>query len=86
MPYIKNEDRKSYLLLTNQIETTKVQNSGHLNYLITLMLVNYLEHHGTTYNTVNDIVGTLNCASLEFYRRVGIPLENLKKSENGDVY
>jgi len=59
---------------------------GQLNYLFTTMLSQYLQLNGTSYQTINDIVGALEGAKLEFYRRVAVPYEDQKIKENGDVY
>ena len=42
--------------------------------------------HPLTYQTMNDIIGALEGAKLEFYRRVVVPYENDKIEQNGDVY
>lgn len=34
----------------------------------------------------NDFLGILECVKLEFYRRVGVPHEDIKCEENGDCY
>jgi len=31
-------------------------------------------------------MGTLDCASKEFYRKVAAPYENLKEQDNGGLY
>ena len=80
MPYIKQKDRDKILL--GHIDATP----GTLNYLITEICKNYLDAKGLSYATINDIVGALEGAKLEFYRRVAGPYENGKISENGDVY
>lgn len=77
MPYIKQEDRDSAF---------PPRNAGELNYVITLHLVRYLQDKGLSYQTLNDIMGALGGAKLEFYRRVVVPYEKTKISENGDVY
>jgi hypothetical protein len=41
---------------------------------------------GLSYQTINDIVGALEGAKLEFYRRVAVPYEDKKIIENGDVF
>jgi hypothetical protein len=48
--------------------------------------VDYLRKHGLSYHNINDILGALEGAKLEFYRRVAVPYENGKIQENGDVY
>ena len=36
--------------------------------------------------TIGDVVNAMECAKLEFYRRVAAPYEDTKIKENGDVY
>ena len=81
MPYIKQE-RKNYLATDGSWPA----NSGELNYCITKLIKDYWEFHGPAYQAINDIVGALEGAKLEFYRRVAIPYETEKIKTNGDVY
>lgn len=76
MPYIKQYKRD------NIIPT----NSGELNFHITKLCNNYIEDNGKSYDVFNEIIGVLECAKLEVYRRVVAPYEDQKKEENGDVY
>jgi hypothetical protein len=59
---------------------------GQLNYLISMLISQYLDDRGTSYQTLNDVIGALEGAKLEFYRRIAIPYEEEKLVENGDVY
>lgn len=86
MPYIANARREAYLGFENQVKPLRIDNSGELNYLITKLLITYLEEHGENYRIMNEIVGTVECAKAEFIRRKLIPLEEAKRSENGDVF
>lgn len=90
MPYIKQENRDRLNNLNdgilNLLSTISIQNSGELHYLIAELIDMYLTCHGENYNTINEIIGVLTCANLEFYRRVAAPYEDSKISENGDVY
>lgn len=61
-------------------------NVGDLNYLITKLLFTYWKWSSKNYQAVNDVLGAIEGAKLEFYRRVAVPYENQKISENGDVY
>ncbi len=61
-------------------------NAGELNYLVTRLIALYLKHRGTSYQTMNDIVGALDNAKDEFRRRIQHPYEDKKIAENGDVY
>jgi len=80
MPYIpeKNRDR------INRGQTPL--NVGELNYSISKLVKTYMKEEGLSYRTINDILGALEGAKLEFYRRVAVPYENSKLSENGDIY
>lgn len=60
--------------------------AGELNYVITRVLDDYLEVVGLRYSTLNEVVGVLECAKLELYRRIAAPYEDWKLAENGDVY
>jgi len=80
MPYIKSEQR------ININDGVLPMNAGELNYAITTMLIGYVQLKGLNYQTINDIVGAVEGAKLEFYRRVAAPYENVKIKENGDVY
>ncbi len=81
MPYIPR-------LRRNPLETglQNPSNVGELNFLLTTIVIEYLEYKKLSYNTINDIIGALEGAKLEFYRRVAIPYEDKKIDENGDVY
>jgi hypothetical protein len=46
----------------------------------------YLAQHGISYRVFNEIVGALECAKIETYRRQIANLEEMKKQENGDVF
>jgi hypothetical protein len=80
MPYIV-EERRAELDPMVHPETP-----GELNYCITMVVIDYLKSHKLSYGTINDIVGALDGAKMEFYRRVAIPYEDEKISTNGDVY
>jgi len=80
MPYIK-ADRRPEL---NQGECPK--NAGELNYILTKEIDRYRREHGDSYAVFNDIMGAIEGAKLEFYRRKVVPYENIKITENGDVY
>lgn len=62
------------------------ENPGELNYLITFLVRSYLDYKGEKYQTYNDIMGALEGAKLELYRRQVAPYENEKIKANGDVY
>jgi hypothetical protein len=80
MPYISQERRK--VLDTIPVATT----TGELNYVLTMSLIDYWKTRPQNYQTINDIIGALECAKLEFTRRIVVDYENQKALENGDVY
>ena len=60
--------------------------AGELNYALTVVCMEYLERKGMSYQAVNEIIGAMECAKMEFYRRVAAPDENRKCKDNGDVF
>jgi hypothetical protein len=62
------------------------QNAGELNYAVTNLVLGYIAQHGKNYQHINDVIGALEGAKLEFYRRLVGPYEDTKIAENGDVY
>ena len=79
MPYIK-QDRRIPLTMACP------QNAGELNYALTKMVLGYIQQHGPNYQHINDVVGAMEGAKLEFYRRLAASYEDTKMAENGDVY
>jgi hypothetical protein len=61
------------------------QSAGELNYLFFAAALHYLETHGTSYLTLNDIVGAYELSKQEFIRRVVAPYEDEAINRNGDV-
>jgi hypothetical protein len=81
MPYIDREAR-ARLEADGRPET-----AGELNYAITRLVDRYLvDKGGIRYAHLNEVVGALECAKLELYRRLAAPYEDEKMSESGDVY
>jgi broad-specificity NMP kinase len=97
MPYIKKEAREKFALTTkndlgDQIHIADPEdmarlckNSGELNYLITSIIHEYLSMEHESYSAYNEVIGVLECAKLELYRRKVSPYEDEKIKENGDV-
>ena len=86
MPYIKNYDKTKFGHMLAVLKAEAVpSNAGELNYLITVILHNYLLVNGGKYQQHNDILGVLSASSQEFYRRSTAIYEDLKAKENGDV-
>lgn len=80
MPYIKDDARLAIA------ETGVLQTPGELNYVFTSIAWNYILDNGLNYQNINDIMGALEGAKFELYRRIAAPYEDKKIIENGDVY
>lgn len=84
MPYIPpNETRNT---IDKILSLLPIGGVGVLNYIITRVCLAYIAQQGKGYRSINDVVGVLECAKLEFYRRLAAPYEDTKIIENGDVY
>lgn len=59
--------------------------TGKLNYVITKLCLDYLPD-APRYVDYNEVIGVLECAKLELYRRAVAPYEDKKCVENGEVY
>ena len=81
MPYITKK-RREQLKLMAYVSTP--QTPGELNYVITTIVHDYLNKR-RSYGLYNEVMGALECAKLELYRRHVAPYENEKIDENGDV-
>lgn len=79
MPYVL-QNRRVALELTRHAET-----QGELNYLLTLEMLDYLDRHGLSYDTLNEIVGAATLATQEFIRRIVNAYEDGKIVTNGDL-
>lgn len=80
MPYIVENARE-------QLDDGGLPNSaGELNYVISSIIDEYLSEYGKNYTNINEVIGVLECAKLELYRRVAAPYEDEKIDQNGDVY
>jgi len=84
MPYITQERREA--LFVGPEPDAEALNGGELNYMLTLVCLDYWKRMGQRYAQINDILGALEGAKLEFYRRVAVPFEERKREANGDVY
>jgi hypothetical protein len=81
MPYI-DQDRRRSLDQESEPET-----AGELNFVVTRLIDRYLgKRGGLSYARINEVIGVLECAKLEAYRRIAAPYEDTKMSESGDVY
>ena len=81
MPYIDLKDR------SRLAGGEAPGDAGQLNFAITRLIDDYLHRRGgVRYLHINEVIGVLECAKLELYRRIAAPYEDSKIAENGDVY
>jgi hypothetical protein len=81
MPYVDEEAR------VRLDKGAAPENAGELNYVITRRVDEYLvQKGGLRYANINEVIGVLECAKLELYRRIAVPYEDDKKDASGDVY
>ena len=81
MPYIDASDRADLEPHSGREAMTP----GELNYQITCLVDGYLAGN-LDYQALNDVLGALEGAKLEAYRRLAAPYEDKKMTINGDVY
>jgi hypothetical protein len=81
MPYINKKRREDFAGLSVQMNSP-----GELNFVLTLLLMQYVQDTGLNYQSICEVTGVLDNVSKEFYRRVAVPYEEKKILENGDVY
>ena len=85
MPYITKEDREYYIKTLAESKKAGISTAGDLNYLITKLCLQYLDECGECYKTHNEIMGVLESAKQEWYRRQVSPYEDTKIAVNGDM-
>lgn len=86
MPYVDNLSRQHLQPILDEIEKNSPETVGELNYIITKLCIQYYKSRSPSYAVFNGIVGALECAKMELYRRAIAEYENQKIKENGDVY
>lgn len=82
MPYIKPELRTG--LYPHSMEPAN--NAGELAYQIFCLLMDYFQGKPEKFQIHADIIGALEGAKLEWYRRETAPFEERKMLENEDVF
>lgn len=86
MPYITPERRQALAGQQADGDQLRTETPGELNYALTNLCIQHIMEQGLSYTAINEAIGALECAKLELYRRMAVPYENAKMSENGDVY
>ena len=83
MPYITEQERE---WLDKHFVDTPIRSEGQLNYVITKLAHLYVLRTGTlNYSIINEVLGAMEGAKLEFYRTVAAPYEDKKCEQNGRI-
>jgi hypothetical protein len=77
MPYITEQHRK-------ELEIRRPLRPGEITYEVYKLCKEYLGEH-FRYDDIAIVVGCLETAKMELYRRVAAPYEDKKLAQNGDV-
>ena len=85
MPYIKEEDRINFNEVELELSEAGVKTAGEVQYLIALIVKEYLSDKELRYQQLNDVMGALSGAQQEFYREVVAPYEDRCITKNGEI-
>ena len=87
MPYIHQRKRDKYDDAIKKLvgELIEYGDVGDLNYVITKLIHSMIERTALQYFTLNSLIGVLECAKLELYRKIAGPYEDKKRRENGPI-
>jgi hypothetical protein len=80
MPYLNSAIRASLE------DGRKALKGGELNYCISKLLNDFVQMKGLSYATINEAMGAIESAKLEFYRKVASDYEDGKEIDNGTVW
>jgi hypothetical protein len=96
MPYISITEQLNFAAITRAVRENRPMNAGELNYILTEVIIAYHTNPQNTakgkpsYKIMNDIVGALDGAKVEFQRRIVNPYEAQKAMDvsmnGGDPY
>lgn len=95
MPYISNSGHPSGWTERKRLDPTgpdygcrkgQANTVGELNFQVTRLCDTFIQRKGLSYETLNAVIGVLEAAKLELYRRIAAPYEDQKRGENGEVY
>lgn len=82
MPYVDTDTRVEIDM--SPIGHADIFDAGQLNYGITSLCIGYLGND-PNYQRYNEVIGVLECAKQELYRKAVAPYEETKIKENGDI-
>lgn len=85
MPYIAAERRHAFDEYVDAIGDI-IETEGEANYVVSRLMNVLLLNSDGKYATHNALIGVLECAKLELYRRNTAPYEDQKIAEHGDLF
>ena len=85
MPYISQGNRRDFEHFRDGVELAPPTTAGEMQYMIAIITAEFMKNSGYRYQDMNDVMGALNGANLEFYRRYVAPYEDECIAKNGDV-
>lgn len=88
MPYIEKEKRVELVDILRAVDAVGVDSLsvGDINYLVSSIIHRWiLSQGGVRYQHINSMIGALECAKLELYRKVAAPYEDNKLLDNGPI-
>lgn len=85
MPYIPTSEKEKIDRGLIALNLAEINNSGALNYAIHQIIAQFISENKESYQTYNDIIGALECAKMELYRRLISEYEEKKILLNKDV-
>lgn len=85
MPYIKQRQRDRLVGVVKAFTENTPYDAGELNYLVSKLVLTYVGRIGEGYQAYNDVIGALEGAKLEVYRRQLATYEDKKIADNGEI-
>ena len=85
MPYVNQESRNKYNNITDKIANITIETKGDLEYLIFILMQQYMSTREKRYTTLHDCVYAAIHAGEEYKRRYLDKREDEAREINGDV-
>lgn len=84
MPYIKPARKEVLEPLVKHL-AKNCHDAGDVTYVFYTFAKAVISTMGKNYKNLSGLIGCMDCAKTEFYRRIVAPYEDQKIEENGDV-
>ena len=85
MPYIAKSQKEKIDKGLIALNLSEFKDAGSLNYAVHKLIAQYFSQNEQDYQSFNDVIGVLDCAKMEIYRRLIAEYEEKKILQNGDV-